>query len=139
MHKFFCNYNQLTEKYELTKNGNSFFNSKINIQAENNLLDEIKTNIQALYELTVNLKEITTDSERLSKLDEIELLISNLYYSLFASPLELAQNSTNTMTEKELYIKSIELASNLEKQINIPEYNRLCYLIKSAFQNLNQM
>ena len=63
-------------------------------------------------------------------------MISNLYYSLFASPLELVGNINNESSIKNLFTKAIEIASFLEKKINIPEYNRLSSIIKNNFQNI---
>jgi len=129
MHKFFCNYNSLTEKYELSLSKNNFFYNKSTIQAENTLIPQIKNDIQSLYENIVLLKEKETDENKLNRLDETELMVSNLYYSLFASPLELAENR-ESQTEQILQT-SLELANQLEKNINIPEYNRLVALIKN--------
>lgn len=134
MHKFFCNYNHLTERYELSLNRNNFFNNRTIVQAENTLLPEIKTNIQALYDCIVILKEKEQNEQRLNILDETELMISNLYYSLFASPLELLTNKPTT-NDNELN-KCKELINKLIKDINIPEYNRLCGLIKNNLDNL---
>ena len=58
MHKFFLNYNNLTEKYELSLYKGNFFNNKINIQTEKTLLPEIQKDIQNLYETVVSIKEI---------------------------------------------------------------------------------
>ena len=133
MHKFFCNYNKLTERYELAKSQSFVFSPKVNVQAENTLLPQIKNNLQALYEQIVLLKEGQTNEEKLTILDETELLISNLYYSLFASPLNLAE--TNPIDSSALK-RAIELALLLERDINIPEYNRLIVLIKNNLQRL---
>ena len=96
MHKFFCNYNNLTGKYELSQSKNYLFSNKSYMQAENTLLPQIKQDIQSLYENIVLLKESETDENKLNRLDETELMVSNLYYSLFASPLELAQDKSLT-------------------------------------------
>ena len=93
-------------------------------------------------EVDVRIKEladqITKESEKnedkLNRLDETELMVSNLYYSLFASPLELADNKQTQ--NKNALQKSLELVNNLEKNINIPEYNRLVTLIKNNLQLL---
>ena len=132
MHKFFCSFNKLTERYELGKTQGLMFGGKVNIQAENTLLPQIKNNIQSLYEQIVLLKEGQNDDSKLTILDETELLISNLYYSLFASPLELTEKKTGELTTD----KAIELALLLERDINIPEYNRLIVLIKNNLQRL---
>ena len=134
MHKFFCNYNYLTERYELSNYRGSIFNNKILVQAENTLLPEIKKNIQSLYELIVKAKELTTDENQMTKLDETELMISNLFYNLFASPLELPESNENNDL-KNLYQNAIALTSELEKEINIPEYNRTISLIKNNLQD----
>ena len=129
MHKFFCNFNNLTQKYELSLVKNNFFFSKSTIQAENTLLPQIKSDIQNLYENIVLLKENETDENKLNILDETELMVSNLYYSFFAAPLELIENKTS---QKNLVLQnSFELINSLEKNINIPEYNRLVSLVKN--------
>ena len=136
MHKFFCNYNNLTEKYELSLNKNMLFNQKINVLAENTLLPEIKNTLQQLYDYTILLKERIADEEKLKILDESELLISNLHYSLFSSPLNIVENSDNQTDIRRVLVKCVENASGLETKVNIVEYNRLCLLIKNNFQNL---
>ena len=133
MHKFFCSYNSLTERYELTKS-QGLFSQKANIQAENTLLKGLKDNIQSLYNLIVTIKENEKDENNLNILDQTELLISNLFYSLFASPLEL--HTTQTFTGSEL-ASAITLVRLIERDINIPEYNRMAYLIKNNLENLN--
>ena len=102
------------------------------IQAENTLLPKIREDIQSLYECIVLLKEKETGEEKLNLFDETELMISNLYYSLFASPLELTEN---TKTECSIS-KCLIIIGELLKEINIPEYNRLCSLIKINLENL---
>ena len=99
------------------------------VQAENTLLPQIKNDIQSLYENIVLLKENEKDEDKLNCLDETELMISNLYYSLFASPLELIEHKTFEQEKTLQY--SLQLANQLEKNINIPEYNRLISLIKN--------
>lgn len=136
MHKFFCNYNTLTEKYELSLNKNMLFNQKINVLAENTLLPEIKNTLQQLYDNTILLKEKISDENKLKILDESELLISNLYYSLFSSPLNIDSNTDNQVEIKIILVKCVEEAGELEAKVNIPEYNRLCMLLKNNFQNL---
>ena len=132
MHKFFCSFNTLTQKYELTKISNSFgrfIGSKIYSQSENTLLGEIKNDLQELYYSIVLIKENEKDDKSLNILDETELLISNLYFSFFASPLELPpEDRKSTATEIN---KAFEIISKLEKEINIPEYNRLTTIIKN--------
>lgn len=134
MHKFFCNFNILTGKYELALAKNTLFSNKATIQAENTLLPQIRSDIQALYENIVLLKETEKEENRLNRLDETELMISNLYYSLFASPLELAENKSSQ--EVDILQKSLELVNQLERNINIPEYNRLVMLIKNNLELL---
>ena len=129
MHKFFCNYNNLTEKCELSLSKSNLFFNKSMVQAENTLLPQIKNDIQSLYENIVLLKENEKDEDKLNCLDETELMISNLYYSLFASPLELIEHKTFEQEKTLQY--SLQLANQLEKNINIPEYNRLISLIKN--------
>lgn len=133
MHKFFCNYNNLTESYELSQFRNMGLNRSAIIQAENTLLPQIQQTIQSLYENVVLLKEKESDENKLRILDETELMISNLFYSLFTSPLELVddkkQSSGNAQT-------SLQLINELIKMINIPEYNRLCILIKNNLETL---
>ncbi len=132
MHKFFCNYNPLTQRYELTSGmRNNIFKSNAIIQAENTLIPKIRQDIQDLYENIVFLKESEKDDEKLNLLDEIELLISNLYYSLFESPLDLVKGQKDGSKDK-----CLALINNLMEEINIPEYNRLCYLIKNNLESL---
>lgn len=135
MHKFFCNYNNLTEKYELSLSKNNLFSNKATMQAENTLLPQIRSDIQALYENIVLLKESEKDENKLNRLDETELMVSNLYYSLFASPLELANNKSTE--NNQILLHSLEIVNSLEKNINIPEYNRLVTLIKNNLQLLS--
>ncbi len=131
MHKFFCNYNNLTESYELSAQRSFPISRMSQIQAENTLLPKIKTLIQSLYENVVLLKEKEKDEEKLKVLDQTELMISNLYYSLFASPLELVgeKMEPNIANCKAIINQLISL-------INIPEYNRLCLLIKNNLDGI---
>ncbi len=132
MHKFFCNYNPLTQKFELMSGTrNNIFRNNTIIQEENNLLSQIKNDIQELYENIVFLKEREEDENRLDILDDTELLISNLYYSLFESPLELVEGKKEGDKDK-----CKTLINNLIQKINIPEYNRLCILIKNNLEQL---
>lgn len=135
MHKFFCNFNNITQKYELSLSKPNIFNVKINSDEETSLMQEIRNDIQNLYELTTQIKEIITNDEDLNIVNETELLISNLFYSFFASPLELPEEDKK-IELKELLTKAIEEANNLEKLINIPEYNRLAGIIRNNFQIL---
>ena len=134
MHKFFCNYNLLTEKYELSLSRSNLFNNKIKVQAENSLLTEIQKDIQSLYENIVIIKDKIKDEANLLLRDKQETIISNLSYSLFASPLELPDNEQNVNEIKNLVQKSITLINKIESEINIPEYNRLANLIKNNLQ-----
>lgn len=135
MHKFFCNYNNLTERYELSLNNRSPFSLKINVLAERTLLPEIKELLQGVYDNTTLLKSQMGDEDSLKMLDNAELLVANLYYSLFASPLEL-NDTPRTITNRELLAETIEKLSLLGEKINIPEYNRSVEIIKNTFQNL---
>ena len=133
MHKFFCNYNNLTQRYELNQTQGFMFNRRVEIQKENTLLGQIKTNLQNLYDLIVAIKEGQTE-ECLLLLEESELLISNLFHSLFASPLEInkqEQNSNNIQ-------KALEIVYLLERDINIPEYNRIILLVKNNLQSIER-
>ena len=130
MHKFFCFYNNLTQRFELSQK-QSFRNSTI-LQAENTLIPEIKNNIQLLYENIVLLKEQEKEEERLEIFDETELYVSNLFYSLFSSPLELVEDEK---IEPNLQ-NAINTTNNLIRDINIPEHNRLCQLIKNNLERL---
>ena len=135
MHKFFCNYNNLTERYELSLNNHSPFSLKINVLAERTLLPEIKELLQSVYDNTTLLKSQMGDEDSLKILDNAELLVANLYYSLFASPLEL-NDTPRAITNRELLTETIEKLSLLGEKINIPEYNRSVEIIKNTFQNL---
>lgn len=134
MHKFFCNYNDLSQRYELSKAQNFIFNRKIEIQKENTLLGQIKHNLQSLYDIVVSLKEGKPE-DCLILLEESELLISNLFHSLFASPLEI-----NKITPKENNLKNaLEIVFLLERDINIPEYNRIITLIKNNLVQIDRV
>ena len=137
MHKFFCIYNHMTEKYELSLLRGLNFNSKARVQAENSLLPAIRNSLQQLYSDLILLKEKITDEQTLTKLDESELMLSNLYYSFFTSPLDVLEiDFNNPISVKELLAKMIALLSELDGQINIPEYNRLARLIKNNLQDI---
>lgn len=133
MHKFFCNYNNLTQRYELSQSQGFMFNRRIEVQKENNLLGQIKTNLQSLYDLVGSLKD-GQNEENLLLLEESELLISNLFHSFFASPLEINKTEQNPNNLQ----KALELASLLERDINIPEYNRIILLIKNNLLTLER-
>lgn len=136
MHKFFCNYNNITEKYELSHNKANIFNVRINAEEENNIMQEIQNGIQNLYDLITKIKDYYKDDENLALLNETELLLSNLYYSFFASPLQLTEENKENVELKSLLTKAFEEANNLEKLINIPEYNRLIEIIANNLQVL---
>ena len=136
MHKFFCSYNNLTGKYELSGSKNNIFSNSVLSQAENDTMGEIKRTIQNLYDCESKLKDIIKDEDDLKTLDETELLLSNLYYSLFASPMEIEENPKEEQENKSLLTEAITLASNLEKLINIPEYNRIASIIRNNLQNI---
>lgn len=136
MHKFFCNYNNITEKYELSHNKANIFNVRINAEEENNIMQEIQNGIQNLYDLITKIKDYYKDDENLALLNETELLLSNLYYSFFASPLQLTEENRENVELKSLLTKAFEEANNLEKLINIPEYNRLIEIIANNLQVL---
>ena len=135
MHKFFCSYNSLTERYELSLNRNNPFKSNVNIQAQNTLLPQLRELLQVVYDNLQILKEMPALEENLQKLSESELLLSNLYYSLFASPLELNDKQT-TLSPAELLTETLEKLTQLEQKINIPEYNRLARMIKDTLQDI---
>lgn len=134
MHKFFCNYNLLTEKYELTLSKGLML-GKVSSMAENTLLPKIRTLMQDLYESITFLKEMDSNEENLETLSQTELLLSNLFYSLFTSPLELKEDKQNGEM-KAMYQKAILTAGEIEKLINIPEYNRTIGIIKNNLQNI---
>ena len=136
MHKFFCSYNNLTEKYELSLNKTMFLNSKANILAENSLMGEIKDTMQRLYDNITLLKENITEEDYLTLLDESELLLSNIHYSIFSSPLELNDNPASEVKLSKLLSDCIVCCSELESKINIEKYNRPCHILKNNFQNL---
>lgn len=136
MHKFFCNYNHLSEKFELSTNKSNFLVNKLNVQEENLLMEQIKNYIQSLYEIITEIKEEEKDADNISLINETELLISNIYYSFFASPLELPAKEKEDVEIKKLLTKAIEISNNLEKIINIPEYNRLAMMIRNNLQLL---
>ena len=136
MHKFFYNYNTLTERYELSLNKGLIFNARSMSTANTTLLKNIQDNLQKLYQAIVSAKERETDEERLKIFDETELMISNLYYSLFASPLELVSTSAEENNTNYLNI-ALSLITALEQEINIPEYNRLATLIKNNIFQMN--
>ena len=126
MHKFFCNYNNLTQRYELSQAQGLMFNRKVEMQKETPLLGKIKNDLQSLYDIIVSLKEGQNEGDLLL-LEESELLLSNLFHSLFASPLEIKNTKPDALGLQ----KGIDITFSLEKDINIPEYNRIILLIKN--------
>ena len=133
MHKFFCNFNHLTQRYELSPMRGMAIRNNATIQAENTLLPEIRQNIQDLYEFIVLIKENEKNEDKLNILDDTELLISNLYYSIFSSPLELVEENKKSGATID---DCRRLVNNLLRLINIPEYSRLCQLIKNNLDTL---
>lgn len=131
MHKYFFKLNNLTENQELYKTS-SFV---CGLSATKGL-EKIKQNIQDLYNNVIWAKEqVQTDSQT-DQLCKIELLISNLYYSFFQSPLNLPEKNSITLSFKDLLVKAIEISKNLIESINIPEQNRVAYLINLNLQTL---
>lgn len=135
MHKFFYNYNKLTEKYELTENKNFVFSPISQSLSANNLTKEIEQNIQELYKYIIISKDKTDKEDSILIINEIELLISNLYYSFYNNPLDLVKDDSN-FNYQELINHSFKLISDIEEKINIPQYNRVCLLIKNKLQLL---
>lgn len=131
MHKFFCNYNSLTLKYELSlAKGLTFGGART--MAEN-MLPQIRSLMQELYSTLTKIKD--KDESNLDELDQDELILSNLFYSLFSSPLEIEKGGDDEELKK-LYQHAFALTTRLEQLINIPEYNRSIALLKSSLQNI---
>ena len=101
------------------------------------MLSEIQAILQQIYNDLITIKEKITDENILKKIDESELLLSNLYYSLFSSPLELVSPSQENITAKDLAIRLIDNAIRLVEKIDIPEYNRLALLLKNNFDSIH--
>ena len=118
MHKYFFRHNNLTEKNEISKNGNIF--SQI-LSSQSTEMNQLKITLQNLYNLVVIAKEKADKDEFIDRLCKVELLVSNLYYSFFASPLELPEKSSSDLDFKGLILQAIETSKNLIEQINIPE------------------
>lgn len=137
MRKFFCYYNDLTEKQELRLQKSPFTSSKILSSNQSTMLSEIQAILQQIYNDLITIKEKITDENILKKIDERELLLSNLYYSLFSSPLELVSPSQENITAKDLAIRLIDNAIRLVEKIDIPEYNRLATLLKNNFDSIH--
>lgn len=136
MHKYFFRHNNLTEKNEISKNGNIF--SQI-LSSQSTEMNQLKTTLQKLYNLVVIAKEKADKDEFIDRLCKVELLVSNLYYSFFASPLELPEKSPSDLDFKGLILQAIETSKNLIEQINIPEENRTALIINLDLQNLLNM
>ena len=100
-------------------------------------MPKIKNLLQQIYSDLVVLKEKNKETETLEKLDKCELMLSNLYYSFFSSPLELIEiDFNNTNNDKEILNSLTKNIDEIISIINIPEYNRLCLLIKN---NIDQI
>ncbi len=136
MHKYFFRHNNLTEKNEISKNGNIF--SQI-LSSQSTEMNQLKITLQKLYNLVVIAKEKADKDEFIDRLCKVELLVSNLYYSFFASPLELPEKSSSDLDFKGLILQAIETSKNLIEQINIPEENRTALIINLDLQNLLNM
>ena len=126
----------MTEKNEISKNGNIF--SQI-LSSQSTEMNQLKITLQKLYNLVVIAKEKADKDEFIDRLCKVELLVSNLYYSFFASPLELPEKSPSDLDFKGLILQAIETSKNLIEQINIPEENRTALIINLDLQNLLNM
>lgn len=126
----------MTEKNEISKNGNIF--SQI-LSSQSTEMNQLKITLQKLYNLVVIAKEKADKDEFIDRLCKVELLVSNLYYSFFASPLELPEKSSSDLDFKGLILQAIETSKNLIEQINIPEENRTALIINLDLQNLLNM
>lgn len=133
MHKYFFKHNILTERRELIRGSGLFIQTLSNNSSD---MQTLKQTIQSLYNLIVLAKEKTTDGNQIDALCKIELLVSNLYYSFFASPLELPENSSSSLSFRQLIAEAIESSKNLIEQINIPEENRSALIINLDLQSL---
>lgn len=136
MRKFFCNYNKLTEKYELSYTNSISFNNKTLIQTKNNLLSDINKILQEIYNNLILLKEKHNEENILKLIDESELLLANIYYSLFSSPLELAPQNNQNLTSKQILVILIEKCGKLIEIIEIPEYNKACLILKNHLETI---
>ncbi len=133
MHKFFLKHNILLEKDEVGRTSAVFCQSLSN---NSNSMQNLKETMQSLYNYVVLAKEKATTDTQIDLLCKIELLTSNLYYSFFASPLDLPEKSSSSQTLKELVYKAIEFSTILIETINIPEENRIANIINLNLQNL---
>ena len=131
MHKFFLKHNILSEKEEINGVNNIFCQTLNN---NSTAMQKLKNTIQSLYNYLVLAKE--KDDSQIDDLCKIELLTSNLYYSFFASPLELPEKNSNTLIFRDLIINALEEAKNLIEIINIPEQNRIASIIYINLQNI---
>lgn len=136
MHKFFLKHNILLEKDEIGRTSAVFCQSLSN---NSNSMQNLKETLQSLYYYVVLAKEKATTDNQIDLLCKIELLTSNLYYSFFASPLDLPEKSSSSQTLKELVYKAIEFSTVLIETINIPEENRIANIINLNLQNLFNM
>ena len=85
MHKFFCNYNLLTEKYELAQ-AKGLMVGKVATMAENTLLPEIRNLMQELYTTLTAIKEIDkTEASRHPRPNRI-IAIKPFLFFVFHSP-----------------------------------------------------
>ena len=133
MHKYFFKHNILTERRELAKGAGLFIQTLSNNSSD---MQTLKQTIQSLYNLIVLAKEKTTDGNQIDALCKIELLVSNLYYSFFASPLELPENSSSSLSFRQLIAEAIKSSKKHIEQINIPEENRSALIINLDLQSL---
>lgn len=134
MRKFFLCHNNLTEKDEIKTMTTSLFGRTLSIQSSS--MNEIKNIIQQLYNNLVSAKEVANQNQIIDDLCKTELLVSNLYYSFFASPLELPDKSETKTTLKNYILQSLDQAKNLIEKINIPEENRIAGIIYFNLQNI---
>ena len=136
MHKFFLKHNILLEKDEIGRTSAVFCQSLSN---NSNSMQNLKETLQSLYNYVVLAKEKATTDNQIDLLCKIELLTSNLYYSFFASPLDLPEKNSSSSSLKELVSKAIEFSTILIETINIPEENRIANIINLNLQNLFNM
>ena len=133
MHKFFLKHNILLEKDEIGRTSAVFCQSLSN---NSNSMQNLKETMQSLYNYVVLAKEKAYADEQVDLLCKVELLTSNLYYSFFASPLDLPEKNSSSSSLKELVSKAIEISTELIEKINMPEENRLVNIINLNLQNL---
>lgn len=133
MHKFFLKHNILLEKDEIGKTSAVFCQS---LSKTCSCMQSLKKTLQSLYNVVVLAKEKAYADEQVDLLCKVELLTSNLYYSFFASPLDLPEKNSSSSSLKELVSKAIEISTELIEKINMPEENRLANIINLNLQNL---